>query len=112
MRIASFNVENFFGRAKALNTKSWAQGRPVLAAQAELNTVLNQDTYSPAAGSASSPCWVFWDLPIPTALIGMGWAAASGPIAGHRRLRDVGFAQACGARAVIHDPVGFGPALR
>ncbi len=48
MRIASFNVENFFARAKALNTGSWTVGRPVLAAQAELNALLEQPTYSVA----------------------------------------------------------------
>jgi hypothetical protein len=34
MRIASFNVENLFERAKALNLESWTPGKPILAAQA------------------------------------------------------------------------------
>jgi hypothetical protein len=32
MRIASFNVQSLFDSAKALSTKSWAEGRPVLEA--------------------------------------------------------------------------------
>jgi endonuclease/exonuclease/phosphatase family metal-dependent hydrolase len=47
MRVASYNVENFFDRAKALNTRTWAEGKPVLAAYAELNTLLEQATYNP-----------------------------------------------------------------
>ena len=46
MRIASFNVENFLARAKALNTQSWAAGKPVLAAHAELNALLGRATYT------------------------------------------------------------------
>ena len=42
MRIASFNVENFFDRAKALNTESWAEGKPILAAQAELSALIEE----------------------------------------------------------------------
>jgi endonuclease/exonuclease/phosphatase family metal-dependent hydrolase len=45
MRIASFNVENLFARAKALNTGSWAAGKPVLAAQAEVNQLFEQTSY-------------------------------------------------------------------
>ena len=48
MRTASYNVENFFARAKVLETASWAEGRPVLAAHAELNTLLAQPTHSSA----------------------------------------------------------------
>ena len=39
MRIASFNVENMFDRAKALNGANWAEGRPALEAHKELNTL-------------------------------------------------------------------------
>jgi endonuclease/exonuclease/phosphatase family metal-dependent hydrolase len=46
MRIASFNVENLFDRAKALNTRSWAQGRPVLEDHARLNAALGQSVYT------------------------------------------------------------------
>ena len=47
MRIASFNVESLFDRAKALNTESWAEGRPVLEAYAEANKLLNEPVYTP-----------------------------------------------------------------
>ena len=48
MRLASFNVENFFARPKAMNQDTWTAGRPVLAAHAELNTILEQPAYSAA----------------------------------------------------------------
>ena len=32
MRIASYNVENLFNRAKALDQRTWAAGRPILEA--------------------------------------------------------------------------------
>ncbi|HZC27578.1 MAG TPA: hypothetical protein VE287_11190, partial [Actinopolymorphaceae bacterium] len=48
MRIASYNVENFFARAKALNEQSWATGRAVLEAHAALNALLEKPTYSTA----------------------------------------------------------------
>jgi len=48
MRIASFNVENFFARAKALNSDTWAEGRPVLEAYAELNALLEHAAYAEA----------------------------------------------------------------
>lgn len=49
MRIASYNVENLFARAKALNQDTWADGRPILAAHAELNTLLQNETYDEPA---------------------------------------------------------------
>ena len=49
MRICSFNVENFFQRPRAMNQATWAEGRPVLAAHAELNTLIDEATYTPAA---------------------------------------------------------------
>ena len=48
MRITGFNVENFFARPKAMNQDTWTAGRPVLAAHAELNTILEQPAYSAA----------------------------------------------------------------
>jgi endonuclease/exonuclease/phosphatase family metal-dependent hydrolase len=48
VRLASFNVENFFARPKAMNQDTWAAGRPVLAAHAELNALLEQPTYTDA----------------------------------------------------------------
>lgn len=47
MRVTAFNVENFFARAKALNEQSWAAGRPILEAHAELNALLGNPIYSP-----------------------------------------------------------------
>ena len=46
MRIASFNVENLFERAKVLDLQSWAPGKPILAAQAELNALLEEAIYT------------------------------------------------------------------
>jgi endonuclease/exonuclease/phosphatase family metal-dependent hydrolase len=46
VRIASFNVENLFQRARALDPSDWATGRPVLERQARVNTVLGQPEYS------------------------------------------------------------------
>jgi endonuclease/exonuclease/phosphatase family metal-dependent hydrolase len=46
MRIAAFNVQNLFDRAKALNGSNWADGRPVLAAYARLNELLQADPYT------------------------------------------------------------------
>jgi endonuclease/exonuclease/phosphatase family metal-dependent hydrolase len=48
MRIASFNVQNLFERAKALNLGSWAQSRPTLERHAQINRLLNKTTYSTA----------------------------------------------------------------
>src|SRR5439155_5652664 len=45
MKIASFNVENFFTRAKALNTMTWEEGRPALAAFEQFNAVANKASY-------------------------------------------------------------------
>jgi endonuclease/exonuclease/phosphatase family metal-dependent hydrolase len=46
VRIASFNVENLFQRARALDPSDWETGRPVLERQARVNTVLGQPEYS------------------------------------------------------------------
>jgi endonuclease/exonuclease/phosphatase family metal-dependent hydrolase len=48
LRIASYNVENLFARAKALNKSTWAAGRPVVAAQAELTPLLEEPVYTDA----------------------------------------------------------------
>jgi endonuclease/exonuclease/phosphatase family metal-dependent hydrolase len=48
MRIASFNVENLFERAKALNLATWAQGRRALERHAQINRLLNKATYRTA----------------------------------------------------------------
>lgn len=47
MRIASFNVENLFDRAKALNQDSWADGRSTLEAHARINELFNEPVYTP-----------------------------------------------------------------
>jgi endonuclease/exonuclease/phosphatase family metal-dependent hydrolase len=46
LRLASFNVENLFDRAVALNQESWAQGRPALDQTTQLNKMLNKATYT------------------------------------------------------------------
>jgi hypothetical protein len=48
MRIASFNAENLFERAKVLDLQSWAPGKPVLAAQAEINALFEEAIYTDA----------------------------------------------------------------
>ena len=46
MRIASFNVENMFERAKALNLANWAEGRRTLERHARINDLLAKPVYS------------------------------------------------------------------
>lgn len=48
MRLASYNVENLFRRAKALNLETWASGRAVLEQHAEINAIFENATYSDA----------------------------------------------------------------
>lgn len=48
MKLAVYNVENLFDRAKAMNLDSWEDGRPVLEKFAALNGLLGQIAYSPA----------------------------------------------------------------
>ena len=48
MRIAAFNVENMFDRAKALNSEAWSEGRPALEAHRALNALFNKPTYTAA----------------------------------------------------------------
>lgn len=48
MKLAVYNVENLFDRAKAMNLDSWEDGRPVLEKFAALNGLLGQIHYSPA----------------------------------------------------------------
>ena len=46
MRIASYNVENLFTRARALNLDTWKEGKIVLEAYAELNSLLEESVYT------------------------------------------------------------------
>ena len=48
MKLASYNVENLFQRARALDQASWEDGRQALQWQAELNRILGKTTYSSA----------------------------------------------------------------
>lgn len=48
MRLASFNVENLFDRAKAMNQGSWSQGKPILEKFAKLNALLGEVSYTAA----------------------------------------------------------------
>ena len=48
MRIATYNVENLFRRARALNLDTWAEGKPILEKFAELNELFEDPSYTPA----------------------------------------------------------------
>jgi len=48
MRIASYNVQNLFSRARALSMGTWAAGRPVLEAHAQINELFQRSTYTDA----------------------------------------------------------------
>lgn len=51
MRLAAFNVENLFDRARAMNLDSWEDGRLVLERYDELSRLLGEIAY-PAAAKA------------------------------------------------------------
>ncbi len=46
MRLATYNVENLFERARALNLETWADGRPILEKYAELNRMFEEPVYT------------------------------------------------------------------
>jgi endonuclease/exonuclease/phosphatase family metal-dependent hydrolase len=48
MRIASFNVENLFDRAKALDPQDWGAGRTALEQHARINRLLAEPVYTDA----------------------------------------------------------------
>ena len=48
MRLASYNVENLFNRAKVMNLGGWSEGKPVLNAFAALNSLLGEQSYTAA----------------------------------------------------------------
>ena len=52
MRIASFNVENMFRRARALNLETWSDGKDILNEYARLNTLLQKPVYTAATKKA------------------------------------------------------------
>ncbi len=47
MRLAAFNVENLFDRARVMNLDSWDDGRPILERFAALSLLLGEIVYSP-----------------------------------------------------------------
>jgi len=46
MRLASFNVENLFRRAKVLNMEGWNAGKPILEKFTELNELFEEAVYT------------------------------------------------------------------
>lgn len=52
MRLASFNVENMFRRARALNFETWSDGKDILNEYAKLNTLLQKPVYTAAIKKA------------------------------------------------------------
>lgn len=46
MKLASYNLENLFLRARALNGATFAEGKEFLKAHADINRILGKDTYS------------------------------------------------------------------
>ncbi|GIF25421.1 endonuclease/exonuclease/phosphatase family metal-dependent hydrolase [Actinoplanes tereljensis] len=46
MRIAAFNVENLFNRARALDQRTWSSGRPVLEAYQRICSLLEEVVYT------------------------------------------------------------------
>ena len=48
MRIASFNVENMFRRAVALNLATWKDGKVILDQYAKINSLFQEPVYTAA----------------------------------------------------------------
>jgi hypothetical protein len=48
MKLASYNVENLFQRARAMNRASWTEGRDVLKMHAEMNRIIGKTRYTQA----------------------------------------------------------------
>lgn len=48
MRLATFNVENLFERARALYLDTWAEGKPALEDYNRLNTLIQEAVYTEA----------------------------------------------------------------
>ena len=51
MRLATFNVENMFDRAKAMNLDTWAEGKPILEDFGRLNGLIQEPAYTDAIKS-------------------------------------------------------------
>ena len=47
-RLAAYNVENMFDRPKAMSSRNWAVGAPVLAAQARVTELFQREAYDAA----------------------------------------------------------------
>lgn len=62
MRIATYNVENLFERAKIMNLESWSDGKPLLTAFAALNALLGEASYTTAAKAKMVEHMHFLDL--------------------------------------------------
>jgi len=62
MRLASYNVENLFDRAKAMNLDDPDDGKPILEAFAELNNLLAKLAYAPADKTRMSELMVILGL--------------------------------------------------
>jgi hypothetical protein len=48
MRLGTFNVENMFDRAAAMNLPTWAEGKPILEDFKRLNNLIGIEMYSNA----------------------------------------------------------------
>lgn len=48
IKLASFNCENLFDRARALNQDTWSDGKPVLDLYGKVTALLNKEKYSAA----------------------------------------------------------------
>jgi endonuclease/exonuclease/phosphatase family metal-dependent hydrolase len=48
MKLASYNIENLFLRATAMNGETWGDGKKALASQAELAAILGKPSYTAA----------------------------------------------------------------
>lgn len=48
IRLSTFNMENLFSRARAMNLDSWDAGKPALKALTRFNTLIAKSTYSSA----------------------------------------------------------------
>jgi endonuclease/exonuclease/phosphatase family metal-dependent hydrolase len=62
MRLATYNVENLFDRAKIMNLDNWSAGKPLLNAFAALNALLGETSYTTAAKAKMVEHMQFLDL--------------------------------------------------